>query len=268
MKFGLDRYFAVLSQSIRAQSVHRVNNLATVVGALVLVVVYLSLWRAVYSEREQQASFTLAQASVYAVIALSWSYVVPAFRSTDIFEERVRSGDIVYEFVLPGSFLTRRLADDTGRSLVSILFVAIPTLTIALFAIRPDIGALRHPARIVWDLLGFLLAYVIAFSIAALIGFAALFLRRVRGLNEMRDALVILTGGAVVPLSFYPSGLQEVFVWLPFRYIYYVPVALTVGSLDVSPSDLIGGLVWAAVLIGSAIYVSRLVRFRMMLGGG
>lgn len=164
----------------------------------------------------------------------------------------------------PPSFLGVWFARAVGRSTVWLVLVVTPLLVLALVLIQPD---LEIGSVLLAPLCG-LFGYLIAFSLAGLVGISGLFLRCSDGLNELRDALTNVLGAAIVPLSFYPDTVVQVLGALPFVYVYYVPIKLLGGLDDTTVGDVVGGGVWAAALLAALAFATTASRLRLVTDGG
>lgn len=232
-------------------------------GPVILVAVQLVLWSSVYASRNQVAGLTFVNTITYIIFARLWAFIVPGFTLGTTFERRVRDGSVAQDLLRPGSMITSWLSRAIGRSAAWLAFMA----PVGIAA-----GLLLRPAMSASDLalvIGYVIAgYLIAFSLAAGVAVCALLLRRVDGLNEMRDAVVALLGGAIIPLDFYPNAFREIIRWTPFRFIYYEPIMVLTGVDAADPTELLIACAWAVGLL--LLIASMLVtaRRRLVLDGG
>jgi ABC-2 type transport system permease protein len=100
------------------------------------------------------------------------------------------------------------------------------------------------------------LAFLIYFGIAYLLGLGAFWMRRITGLRRVRRTLIAFLGGSFIPLAFFPAGLQAVSKFLPFEYARSVPILIYLQRAPLVQSLLIQ-LVWVAVLYTIIHFVTK-----------
>ena len=111
-------------------------------------------------------------------------------------------------------------------------------------------------AAAVANLLIFLLRFI-----AQLVSFWA---DNVWSLNVMLRFTTELLGGLMLPLTLFPQWTQDLLVWTPFPYLFYVPVMVLLGEIGVV--EWVQGLAVAAVWIAVAALVALRVWRRGTLG--
>ena len=114
--------------------------------------------------------------------------------------------------------------------------------------------------------LGFLLAQLVYLHFAYL----SFLLLGIGPVVRIFDSLTFILSGAVVPLAFFPAPLAAVASWLPFGYLYSLPIRALLG--DLAPGELgtaLAGLAgWIAVLsLALAFFSRRAVRHAVVQGG-
>jgi len=120
---------------------------------------------------------------------------------------------------------------------------------------------LRRPASL-HHFLAFLPSVLLSFFIVAGINFAvgtlAVRLKSILGLLRAKYFLLELFSGLLLPISYFPQGLQKLFKFLPFQYISYIPVLLYLGNINgrAIATSLALQLLWVVVLfaLGDAMW--------------
>jgi ABC-2 type transport system permease protein len=101
-----------------------------------------------------------------------------------------------------------------------------------------------------------ILAWLIDFCIAALIGLAAFAVEEVAAFDWIYQKILFILGGMLIPLDFFPGWLRTISQASPFAYMIYGPARLFV---EPSPERFfalfLGQIVWLAVL-GAIVTVS------------
>lgn len=92
------------------------------------------------------------------------------------------------------------------------------------------------------------MSLVIIFLLDFLIGILAFWLGRLEHVRIVYSLLLRLVSGALVPISFFPESVQFVLELLPFQYMFYTPIGVIVGAVDVTAKTYIIPAVWVVLL--------------------
>lgn len=197
------------------------------------------------------------------------AFVVSAvsFRAEARFLESVRTGNLVFDFIRPASFLTVQFGRLAGSSAVSMLTVLPICVLIAWladidFAPRSLPSLLLTGAFAVIALLLNAILSVIACLLAAVLGVGT-------GIILLRQAVIALFGGAVIPMAILPHEIQYWSALLPFAGAASNPGMAYVGSLGASPVlVLLTQGVWIVLLYILLLVIFRYVRGAVAVRGG
>ena len=82
--------------------------------------------------------------------------------------------------------------------------------------------------------------------------------------------IMAITGGMVIPLSFFPGALKTAFQSLPTQFMFYQPLQIYLGRIDLSSAWLAaaGGFAWVVVLFICAQLMQRSGTRRLSISGG
>ena len=59
-----------------------------------------------------------------------------------------------------------------------------------------------------------------------LIGLISFHTESIWGISTMKDTVIVLLAGAVIPLPFFPESIRNIVMWLPFQAIYNLPLKI------------------------------------------
>jgi ABC-2 type transport system permease protein len=94
-----------------------------------------------------------------------------------------------------------------------------------------------------------ILAWMIDFCFAALIGLAAFVVEEVAAFDWIYQKLLFILGGMLMPLDFFPDWLRSISLATPFAYTTYGPARLFVEpGIERFAFLLLGQVIWLAVL--------------------
>lgn len=162
--------------------------------------------------------------------------------------EAIRTGQIATYLLRPLAFPWFAMSYIAGRGASQVFTMGVPTLIgfalVGALPAPPDAGT--FVAFLLLTLAAFLL-YNLAFTMAGLIGFFVEFSGELAWSVEL---VLMLLGGATIPLSFFPAWLARPLELLPTSFIYYVPAEAYLGRIG--GPHLVGAVViaWTWVVLG------------------
>jgi ABC-2 type transport system ATP-binding protein len=114
-----------------------------------------------------------------------------------------------------------------------------------------------------------LAAWAIDFCMNAMIGLLAFVTEEVSAFEWVYTKLMMILGGLLFPLDFFPDWLRSVSACLPFAYTLYGPARCFVGSGSVPFVELfVGQALWLAALGGLLTVFYRRSILRLSINGG
>ena len=113
--------------------------------------------------------------------------------------------------------------------------------------------------------LGILLQYLLFESLSLL----AFWVENTYGIRFTMRVILEIAGGALIPLSFFPSALQSIFLALPFPYLIYLPMTIYLGKAP--EGEILGALarmgLWIVLLgVANALLWRQGVRRYVAMG--
>lgn len=260
-------YVGVIALSFRDYQAYRTNMLLRVVTGLIGVMLQAVVWSAIYARRSVLGGFTMTEAVTYVIVsqALMRATVV---RSGLELTKKFRSGEITKDLCLPVDLQAYLGAKDLGRSLSASLFVSVPMFLISWMAFRITVPASAGTWCVF--LLAWLLGVVLQLLLGFLAGVAGIYTQYGWGTDKLKDAIVLFFSGAIVPLDFFPPGLERLARALPFQSAYYLPLSIYVGKTSLPQALPVLGLqaFWCVTLLLLSRVAWTIARRRLSLFGG
>lgn len=171
-------------------------------------------------------------------------------------------GILVSLYQRPMSVYGHVISQTLGEALPLLLFFSVP-----MAFLSPLFGVSLSPATL-WFIPSLLLCMSLGFAFEFL--FASLFIRVVNATwlaYTIRNALMWLFSGVLIPFAVLPWGLADVFPYLPLGSLGGAPLSLYAGLAD--PMKTLGvQLFWNAVLWPLAIAAFGKSQERMVSHGG
>jgi ABC-2 type transport system permease protein len=99
----------------------------------------------------------------------------------------------------------------------------------------------------------------------------AFYSESVWGLSITKEIVVTVFSGALIPLQFFPDGMQKVLFWLPFQAIYHTPIMMVTKAdqgLHVFLPMLLIQVLWAVALFSlTRLFYMQAIKVLRIAGG-
>lgn len=230
---------------------------------LAQLAIMLLLWRSLAGQGAELGGMTLQQLLVYTMLSSVFreqlNIVTPVINS---FWE----GSLISRYMRPAPVLRQLMAETVGSWLPGLLLYTLPMLAIS-FLLGMGLSA---------SLADNGLAFLISLSLSISLGFAMdfLFAAMVIYLKNanytayvIRQAVINLFTGAVIPFALMPWGMGRVLELLPFGSVASAPLLVMVGADNVLRLIALQ-LVWNLILWPLALYAYNSSQERMVSYGG
>ena len=232
---------------------YRANLIMYLLYWLVSPIIYLAVWTSIANSKGDVNGFTANDFITYYMTLL----IVDQITSNIIiysFGYKIQDGTLSGELIKPiHPMLTNALVNNVAFKGLTIMGL-IPIWIILFYLFRPDFSGvtlsgilLSIPAVV----LGFFIGYLLSATITAL----AFWTTRVYSVHEFYYALIVLFSGHFVPLTLMPKLIQDIAQFLPFQFLIYFPVQLTLGNL--APSQITQGFVTAIIWLVISLTLFR-----------
>jgi ABC-2 type transport system permease protein len=260
-------FWEVTKLSFRRQLTYRT---ATVAGLLTNI--FFGLMRAyvliaLYGKRDVVAGLTLQDIITYTGLTQAIIVYLSIFGSYDLMRA-VHQGEIASDLLKPMHLFSFWLAQDLGRAIVGFLLRGLTIMIV--YAIIFDI---TYPTTFVQWLalaISLVLSWLISFAYRFLVNLTAFWSPDARGIGRFAFIIVMFFSGFLMPLRFFPEGVQTIAYLTPFPHMLNTVVEVYLGVLTGM------NLVWAllaqaAWVIGLVVIcqfvLSRATRRLVILGG-
>jgi ABC-2 type transport system permease protein len=114
-----------------------------------------------------------------------------------------------------------------------------------------------------------LVAHVIKFAYIFVFAMTSFWLKEYMGVRIIRKGIEGFFTGYLIPLNFFPLAMQNIFNYLPFQYMLYVPINIYLGTYSIAQSvSMIGvQVVWALIFVVFALVIWKRA-FKKFMGVG
>lgn len=153
-------------------------------------------------------------------IAISWMY-------ESMMVEEVGSGSINTILTRPLSFYEYYLSQMMGYKVITTLFSILVPIAASLYFDLP-VQFLKIPLALTLVVFYLFLVHTMSFIISTL-GF---FLTRVRSFTLVKNLILWLLSGELVPIDLMPDALRKFFLIMPFSSGVYIPLGYITGRVE------------------------------------
>lgn len=210
------------------------------------VLIFPFLWLAIFGEREIVHGFTRADIVTYFVLVYIFALVVSSHSALYI-HDSIMQGNLNKLLVKPISALLYHHVAEYGYKLLSAGF-GLVLFAILLWLFPSYVHLPASAGNFLWFLFFLVIARLHSFAIQAIIGFSSFWMGETGALMQLRYILEKIFSGEFGPLTLFPLLLQQIGAWLPFQYLFFVPIQIYLGKL--SAQEILaaagGALLWSA----------------------
>jgi|GEM_PF-897258 len=263
----LHAYWQVMLMSARED---RANPLR-LAGSLALGVLRMVLLAAIYKVAYSVThTSTMPYANALWSIALYFTFVI-GLSVRNVFklvEQEVKSGAVEVSLIKPLDYRMVKICQQIGKNLLesSLLMIAF-AVTLWILVGLPSVSYITP-----WFVAGYILLMilgVVAASAAFLtVGLVAFWLNDSQSVFRIVDRMIMVFGGAFVPIALLPDGVQTVLRFSPLGIFAASTQFFNPGLVTHMVPTIISGIVWSALLLLLCHWIWRRAEQRIEVNGG
>ncbi|HKL86396.1 MAG TPA: hypothetical protein VJ861_08705 [Treponemataceae bacterium] len=225
-------YQLVASNQIKSTFSYRAHVIFQILASGAGIAIQFFLWRAVYSSVEGGVEqgiirgMDFNQTFLYVSLATTIGILMRTWVEWEV-NGQIRSGDIIMFFFKPVDYQAYMFASSMGFMAGNLITITLPGFFVVFIVLSAKVA-------LGWNLLFFAITLVgsclLSFLFDFFIGTTCFWTQSIWGISAAKDVLILFLSGALMPLQFYPEGFMNVVRWLPFPYIYNLPLMILTGS--------------------------------------
>lgn len=272
MKQGIKIYLPLATNELKRNMAYKGAFYLWIFISLFSSFISYFLWMAVYGSSDKVTLGGLSQNEM--VVYIFMVYVTSSMSMitiSDWVSDDVVKGNVVMQLIKPIDYRLSLVAKAVGvmiyRFLAPGVFVWIGLEIYKVFVLKMEvISVLNLLAYIGSCFLSFLICVLFDFCF----GMVAFFTTYIFGMLMAKEAIMSFLCGQLIPLSFFPGAIQQVFEFLPFSSMVYTPVMIYLGKYQGIELLLVLAkqALWVVILyvLGSLIW-KQVVKRLVVLGG-
>lgn len=226
-------------------------------------------WKALFKNSDTVKGVDVDTMLIYTVVSAMISVVLTCNVERRIMAS-VDKGTIAIDMMRPVNVFGVFLAEDIAGITALVFQNMLPILVIGCLFIKLPTPA--GPAHFALFLVSLFMAFWINWLIACMFGMIAFWTLNMDALIQVKKHLIRLLSGSIIPLWFFPAWLRNILEWLPFAYLYQLPLDLYIGKYPVSSAQCQRGLcvqlLWLVLLTMGFLFLQKRVTSKVMIQGG
>lgn len=236
MTAGMTKFFQVYwtfaANQIKSNFVYKGRFYLYILRKFLGMFIYYYLWMAIYasSPSGQLGGFTRSEMILYVFLSYTISDLVMIGISSEIGKD-VLDGSVAMNLIKPINYRLYLTFKSLG---VMIYRIVVPSVFIwgglEIYKVTALGMPVSSPVQIGLGLVSILLSFFIYVFFDYCFGMLAFVTTYIFGMTIIKNAALNLLTGRLIPISFFPAVVQEVFSFLPFTAMTYVPVMIWMGK--------------------------------------
>lgn len=263
----MKKYLYIIKTQIIKRLTYAFDVYGNILVQTIIMITSAFFWKALYKDGGTAGGVNVESMLVYIIM----SSVLSVLLITNVekrIEQSVQKGTVATDMMKPVSLFGIYFAEDIGTIIALILQNILPILLIGSLLIKvPKMADLRDLPLFV---LSVLLSFFINWFLAALFGMMAFSAVNIDALIQVKKHLIRLISGSIIPLWFFPDPIANVLKFLPFPYIYQLPLSIYIGRG--TRAEIFTGmeiqLAWAVVLFLVFLFAQKQITRKVMVQGG
>lgn len=218
----IKKAYAITNAGIKIAIAYRFHFFVSLITSPLSLLIYYFLWKSIfeYSGQEIIQGFTFETMVAYYALNMIVGFFVWS-NIDEWLENDVVYGHLSVKLLKPFNFIFYYFFELLGISSLSIVLEMIPFFLIAVLFFNVSIVPIFY---ILMFLFSMILALLINFFIGYIVGLLAFWFNRISGIRRVKRVLIVFLSGGMIPLTFFPMFIQNIFLYMPFQYIRYVPI--------------------------------------------
>ncbi len=242
-----------------------VRYISIFVNIIYLIILYF-LWKAIYEQGVIEDYSNYHNYFNYFLIVNFLSLLYPKQVISSV-GKTIRDGTIIYDFLKPQNFYFQQLYKTIGKSLYNMIYIGLFVSIIISLIFKLDFSSTNTIAIFSFVFLVFL-TYLLLFNIEIVFSLFAFFTGSIKGVERFKIALISLFSGQLVPLFLYPDWSIRIINSTPLKYIYYYPIQIFFGNIDISFSIINSLIIWNLILILIYFLLYKYLKKYISVNGG
>ncbi len=264
---SIGAYIYIARMKFMASMVYRFEFFASVFASGIMLFATVFLWKAIFHAFTKVDGLTESQMVTYAIFSSLLTTVFNVNVEKAMFD-RILQGEIAIDFIRPTHVILSYLAEDIGIAASFFVSKFVPMLImISIFYYKPMPESIL---ALILSIISAMLSFGILWIIGAMMGLVYMKLYDLANIGFVKDAVIALLSGSIIPIWFFPERIRVVMSFLPFQYTYQTPLGIYIGKYSHYESliSMIIQAIWLCLLIIALNLMWRKYSKNILIQGG
>ncbi len=217
------KYLSITKNAIQTEMSYTALYWSNLIGLLLRFLTAYYLWISIFSGTPAIGFYTFEKMILYIFFSLLLSQI-NSFGAGRILSLMIARGEIAIELIRPYNLILKLLFYNLGVKISDTIKYILLLIILGLFLLP----ALFNIEANNWIL--FILSCIIGMAVIQLsdilLSFSAFYTTNTWGIWILRNSLITIFSGAMLPIDIYPSILQQIAIFLPFKSAIYDPIQI------------------------------------------
>jgi ABC-2 type transport system permease protein len=263
----MSAYLYYAKMKILVSLTYRFEVISSLFTNFIIMFSTVYFWKVAYKGIGSASGVNEKQMITYAILSILLGTIF-GFSVENVVNDRVREGDVAIDFMKPVSVFGIYFAQDFGNLVCSLVQKLLPLLiaSSALFFIPAPSSA----SHFILFILSFVQSYFILWFISAIVGLSSFWIIDLGPVGYVKDILIRVLSGSIVPIWFFPQIFQNVLKYFPFIYIYQLPLGIYIGKIgfDDAVRSMFIQTFWLALILLVFYIMQKKSRNNLHIQGG
>ncbi|MDD4297855.1 MAG: ABC-2 family transporter protein [Ruminiclostridium sp.] len=264
----MSAYIYIIKMNLLTSLSYSFDVFSSFITSFIIMVAGVFVWKAAYVGIPSSVEgVNESQMVTYIIISFFLSSIFVCNVDNSI-NYKIRKGDIVSDFIRPLNPFFCWLMEDIGEAFNATILRFVPLLLVSAPIFRFSLPGSIEAAMLFVP--SCILSYSILWLISAITGLLAFWIIELGNMRIVKNIIITILSGSMVPLWFFPKNIQDLSRFLPFQYTYQTPLGIYIGKItirDAIPSILLQ-MAWVIILSGLTFIMWKRAKRKLLVQGG
>ncbi len=243
----MQKYIAVATNNIKKNLIYKANSFIMVFSVFFSFVVLFYFWNSIYRQGNQLGSYSLSEIISYYVFMTIFELLVVGDNTAWSVGDEIKNGQITSSLLKPIKYLEYKFSQSVGGLLFRLMLFSPAIL--AIFYFLRDYIAIPKDNFIyfIFPLIA-VISYALYFLVYYLVGVLSFWTADSYGFLFAAFVIVNFMQGGLLPLDLLPSWFAVLGNFLPFKYLFFVPVGVVTGRTVFEYTFVLVPMLWVVAL--------------------
>lgn len=223
------KYWCLFKSNLSASLEYRGSLFTWIIVELVILTSSVFVWSAIFRTNSLVGGYDFTKIISYYLLVPIIGGLTSIYVSEHL-PKKIKNGEISPELMKPYSIAISSLINQLSIKLTQ-LTIKFPIYIIIGFIITISLKINFSLSNLLLAILVCVFAYILHFSIDIFISYLAFWFDDVWSLSHLKFICLMIFGGLTFPLDLLPANFISLFNFLPFRFLYYIPIKVAQGAM-------------------------------------